>query len=332
MIHGGNVWQGNGPDTWLDFSANLRPEGPPGWILSVIQRAVSDIRYYPDLTLRGAREGIARYLGVPERQVLPTAGGAAAIDMVLSLRTGPVLIQPPTFGEYASRAKVHGRPLLEITVPHDVRHIGSDADFVLCNPNNPTGDALTADTVLDIAEKLKSHSCELIVDEAFIDFCPSHSVRRYVSPALTVVGSLTKLFGIPGIRLGYIISTPEIIAVLEKRQLPWALNTFAAAIAAALPLHVNEILTDIQLNQARRERFSHSLSELGAHVFPSQTNFLLVRFNTDMRPITSRLRDLGILVRTCESFGLDEHYLRLAVKDDAQNILLLEALSSCLKS
>ena len=103
MIHGGNVWEGK-PAQWLDFSASLRPEGPPAWVMEAMQAALADVRYYPDRAMRRARRGLAKYAGVPEKCILPTAGGAAAIDLVLQLRKGRVLTLHPTFCEYAERA------------------------------------------------------------------------------------------------------------------------------------------------------------------------------------------------------------------------------------
>lgn len=87
MRHGGNVWEGQ-PADWLDFSANLRPEGTPAWVMDTMRAALSQACYYPDRAMRAARAGLALYLGVDESCVLPTAGGAAAIDLTLGVRRG----------------------------------------------------------------------------------------------------------------------------------------------------------------------------------------------------------------------------------------------------
>ncbi|MBR5986337.1 MAG: hypothetical protein IK019_08015, partial [Clostridia bacterium] len=108
MKHGGNVWQGEKPSEWLDFSANLRPEGIPAWVKAALESAKAEARYYPDIEMRGA-QGIAAYAGTDEENVLPTAGGMAAIDLVLSLGGGRVITDRHTFGEYAERAAVYGR-------------------------------------------------------------------------------------------------------------------------------------------------------------------------------------------------------------------------------
>lgn len=325
MKHGGNVWEGGDPSQWLDFSANLRPEGPPEWAVQTMWRALADTRYYPDRGMRAARAGLAAYLEMPEQNVLPTAGGAAAIDLVLSLRTGCVRTQSVTFGEYAQRARVHGRQAVA-----GLSAVQPDDTIVLCNPNNPSGQATEAADVLKWLPRLHNGGGELIVDEAFIDFYPACSVRRQVGPHLTVVGSLTKTLGLPGVRLGYVCAEAQTIQALERRALPWALGTLANAIAAELPRHKEEIKQDAIQNVLRRTRFVQSLARLGAQVQPSQTNFVLARFDRDMTEAVQRLKQRGILVRTCQSFGLDGSYLRLAVKTEGQNALLIEELKQCL--
>jgi len=107
--HGGNVWEGNHPEIWLDFSANLRPEGTPKWAMAAMVDALKSVHYYPDRPMKRAREGLAAYAGVPSDFILPTAGGAAAIDLVLQRSSGCVYTLQSTFGEYAQRAATHGR-------------------------------------------------------------------------------------------------------------------------------------------------------------------------------------------------------------------------------
>ena len=324
MIHGGNVWEGN-PAQWLDFSANLRPEGTPTWVMNAMQSALADVRYYPDRAMTRAKCGLAAYAGVPGDCILPTAGGAAAIDLVLQQRKGRVLTLHPTFCEYAERAAVHGRQ-------HGIWQgecAPGDTVFIT-NPNNPTGTAMTREELLMLHQRIVAQGGELIVDEAFIDFCPEHSVSKDVQPGLTVVGSLTKTLCIPGVRLGYIAAAPEVIAALEKRMLTWSLCTLATEIAARLPEHLEDIRQDAAINRIRRERFVQQLTALGAEVHPSEANFLRVDFKQDMTDIVVALKERGILVRTCTSFGLPGSILRLAVKTEEQNDRLIHELEELL--
>lgn len=322
MKHGGNVWIGGKPGPWVDFSANLRPEGPPDWVKSVMAASLDHARYYPDRAMAAAREGLAAYAGVPAECILPMPGGAAAIDLIISRRWSRVLIDPPTFGEYAERAQVHSLPVCHVqdTAVHagDLR--------VVCNPNNPTGSVLLPEELLSLHAEVSQSGGSLLVDEAFIDYCPEYTVRPHVRPGLTVVGSLTKILCIPGVRLGYICAAPEEIDRLSRAALPWQLNMLASAIAAELPHHLDEMRRDAEINRHRREKLARGLTSLGASVSPSHANFLLAAFPHDMTQTAERLRAQGVLVRTCESFGLPGHVLRLAVRTEEENARLMEAL------
>lgn len=321
MKHGGNVWDDNRPEQWLDFSANLRPEGTPEWVMQIMMEALKDTRYYPDRKMKAARRGLAEWLDVPESHVLPTAGGAAAIDLILSRRNGTVYAYPITFGEYAERSAIHQRKCVSWQ-----GRCQADDTVMLCNPNNPTGRCVSRSDMLSIFENVCSDGGELVVDEAFIDFCPDNSVRRDVQNGLSVVGSLTKTLCIPGVRLGYVCAAPDVIRRLEQRALPWSLSTLANAVASQLPNHRIEIHDDLLRNTARREQMTALLEELQAEVWPSKSNFLLVDFKRDMTPVVEWLKTQGILVRTCASFGLPPQFLRLAVKTEKENTVLINAL------
>ena len=273
--------------------------------------------------MRMARQGLAAALGVDADCILPTAGGAQAIDLALSLDAGRVLVQMPTFGEYAERARAQGRAVAAWAEAQP----GDTA--VLCNPNNPTGEARASAQVLADFAALREKGASLVVDEAFIDYCPECTVRTRVQPGLTVVGSLTKILCIPGVRLGYVCAASETIHALEGRMLTWSLNSFAAAIAAELPRHMEEMAADAAATDARLEAFAHALTAMGVRALPSRAPFLLADFGRDMTETVARLREKRILVRTCASFGLPPCYLRLAVKTIEENERFLAALRQC---
>ena len=327
MIHGGNVWQGNGPEGWLDFSANLRPEGPPEWVSRAAAESLSRMRYYPDLAMRAAKRGLAAYAGVDEACILPTAGGVAAIDLALRLRDGAVRIRGMTFGEYARRAARMKRDVLT-----DQEPCGSGETLMLCNPNNPTGSVLSREETLSLHGCVRSRNGELIVDEAFVDYCPGISVRADVCDTLTVVGSLTKILCIPGVRLGYVCASPGNIKKLEKTALPWQLNSVASGVAEALPEHMDEIRSDSEKNASRREAMVRELHGLGVTVQPSRANYVLCEFDQSAIGIAKDLKARGILVRTCASFGLPDRWLRLAVRTEEENNILIKELKQCLIS
>ena len=227
--------------------------------------------------------------------------------------------------QYARRAAVYGRPCE--TWSGKCR---KGDTLVICNPNNPTGEARTQSKLLSLQDSLAADGGALLIDEAFIEYCPEYSMRSYIRPGLIIAGSLSKILGTPGIRLGYICADPETVLLLWRRLFPWPLDAFATEIAAQLPEHMDEIRTDAKLNTARRSAFAKQLTKLGAEVFPSESNFLLVDFHRDMIAASDLLRSRGILVRSCSSFGLPDSYWRLAVRTEADNTRLINELEEIL--
>ena len=324
VTHGGDVWQGPAPEAFLDFSANLNPEGPPEWVRAAMAEGVNRARYYPDVQSAAARRGLAAHLGLDAACVLPAAGGIEAARLAASLPGRPVIAQP-TFQEYGHLCGQHN----DVSRDELSTCCFTPGDALwLCNPNNPTGDALPRECVLALLQRAEAAGARLIVDEAFIEYCPEHSVTDQVAdhPALVVLGSLTKVLAIPGIRLGYLAAHPTVIEKLFPDLMPWRLNSLADAVAAALPGHANDFKTIRALNDARRESFARDLEGL-AKVHPSDANFLLCDFSRDMRPEIERLKQKNVLLRPCGMFpGLTHGHVRLCVRTEGENVRLVEAM------
>lgn len=341
MNHGGDVWQGGAPSDWLDYSANIRPEGPPEWVRRAIVEALDAARYYPDPRMHKSRAALARYLNLPEEMVLPTAGGISALDLASRLPASGALLLTPCFGEYEMLCRRNGLRVKKVSLlegPHalaDPARAAEDALFegcavFLCNPLNPVGAAFTRAQVQALLMRVEAVKGHLIVDEAFIEYCPEHSVADLVAahPRLLVAGSMTKVLGIPGVRLGVLCAQGALLESLARSQLTWEVNCFAGAVACALPKHRGEILDDGRRNADRREKLRASLKALGIFVYPSQAAFLLADFGRPVEPLVKTLKDQHILVRECMNFdGLDDGcHLRLAVKDESSNERLIQAL------
>ena len=342
MNHGGNVWRSGPPGRWLDFSANLRPGGPPEWVREALRVGLDAAAYYPDPGMRAAREALGRYLGVDSEWVLPTAGGISAIDLAAGLPAPGMRTFSPCFGEYAQLAANRGRevrtlPLLSGRTLRRPAEVLRDADCAvwLCNPLNPVGAAFPRTEIAALLGAVEAAGGWLVIDEAFIHCCPEHSSVGLLSahPRLVILGSLTKSLGIPGVRAGYLCAHPDVLRMLAERQLTWELSCFANSVIRELPKHAAQLRTESARNAARREELRRGLKSLGAFVYPSAANFLLADLGTDAAPVAEGLRERGILVRECMDFqGIDDgRHLRLAVKDEAANARLIGELREVLR-
>ena len=313
------------------------------WIVDAAQYGLKLMRYYPDPDMTRARNGLAEYLKLPADLVQPASGGASAIVLASGCGMKNVLLCSPCFGEYRAAAEHRGLPVQSVCLLKKDRSIESPAKAIrdslsestliwVCSPMNPVGCAFSREEILDLLALARERKCRVALDEAFIDFCPQNSCRDLIEdwPELIVVGSLTKILGIPGVRLGYLCAQDA--KELGQNALPWELNSFAEAIAEELPFHKAELAQEAAKNAARRETFTKGLLALGFTVHLSDTNFVLVDLGRPAEPIVSALKEKRILVRTCLDFeGLsDGRHLRLAVKDDRSNRKFLSALKEIL--
>ncbi len=324
------------PDAFLDFSQNINPLGAPPAVLESARRALAEeSARYPDLSYARLREALGEYLGVDPARVVPTNGGAEALFLAArSAGTGgKALVLEPTFSEYAAAAGAAGlEPVRRLArrVEDGFRldfgaldDLGGVDVVFLCNPNNPTGEALGRADVLDVAGRVRRAGAVLIVDEAFADFVPDISVVADVDEHLVVARSFTKFFAIPGLRLGCLVcEDPSRAWALQPS---WPVNAVAPAAGLAAARDERVCRRSIAEVARLREGLAAALGALpGLEVFPGAANFLLVRGPGDL---VERLARRGVLVRGCEPFmGLGPGYFRVAVRGEAENAALVAVI------
>ncbi|GHB45921.1 aminotransferase [Streptomyces umbrinus] len=325
----------------VDLAVNVRADTPPAWLRERIAESLAGLAAYPDG--RAARAAVAARHGLPVERVLLTAGAAEAFVLLaraLKVRQ-PVVVHPQfTEPEAALRDAGHtvDRVLLraEDGFRLDPSAVPEDADLVVIgNPTNPTSVLHPAALIAELARPGRT----LVVDEAFMDAVPDERetlAGRTDVPGLVVLRSLTKTWGLAGLRIGYVLASPETITELERAQPLWPVSTpaLAAAEACMTPRALAE-----QDHAARRVAIDRAHLVAGLREFasdgvrvaePAEGPFVLIGL-PGAAAVRARLRRLGFAVRRGDTFpGLDDTWLRLAVRDRATVNRFLQALDQAL--
>jgi len=351
--HGGDIWgaaerQGVPLSRVLDFSANINPLGPSLKARKRLARDVSLIALYPDKRQAELRRLLAARDGIAEDCILFGNGATQLIHLLPRVgRYKRALIVEPTFSEYRRALSNSGSEIREffLTPKNNfhldlnllLRVLGREQPNVLllASPNNPTGLVSPHRMLLRVSAFCEERDIDLIVDESFIEFTTEPSLMTLATHRrhLLVVRSLTKSFALAGLRIGYLVAGRSRVEELAHRMEPWSVNTLALSAAAASILDTNYIQKARSLIQREREYLSRELPQLGwLHSYPSSANFLLARIRaryTTAPALERMLAARNVLVRDASDFrGLDNQYLRFAVRQRRENRRLLAELEA----
>jgi histidinol-phosphate/aromatic aminotransferase/cobyric acid decarboxylase-like protein len=327
LRHHGDVEVG---DRLLDFAVNVYDGPRPPWLDAALRVGLDDASSYPSAT--AAEAALAARHGRPPDEVLATAGAAEAFSLVARLRPWqrPVVVHPQFTEPHASLLQA-GHTVTEVVLPEpfglDPDAIPADADLVVIgNPTNPTGVLHSTHAI----EALLRPGRLVVVDEAFMDSVPGEpaTLTGRPDPGLIVVRSLTKHWGIPGVRAGYLLADPSVAAELRRGQVPWSVASTAAAamIACSTGTAAAESRRRAEQITAWRRDLEESLSTMGIHHIPSRASFVLAEVGTGVH---AALRASGIAVRRADTFpGLGPSWIRIAVRPPERTRSLLDALSA----
>ncbi|MCX4980111.1 Rv2231c family pyridoxal phosphate-dependent protein CobC [Streptomyces sp. NBC_00572] len=323
----------------IDLAVNVRTNTPPDWLRRRIADSLTGLAAYPDG--RAARAAVAERHDLPSNRVLLTAGAAEAFVLIaraLPVRR-PVVVHPQFTEPEAALSDVGhevGRVLLreEDGFRLDPAAVPEDADLVVIgNPTNPTSVLHPADSIAALARPGRT----LVVDEAFIDAVPGEReslAGRTDVPGLVVLRSLTKTWGLAGLRIGYVLAEPETIVALERSQPLWPVSTPALVAAEACMSRAALAEAEHAAHRIGVER-AHLLAGLAEFdevrtVEGSEGPFVLLRID-GADAIRERLRSLGFAARRGDTFpGLDRNWLRIAVRDRVTTNRFLQALDQAL--
>ncbi len=301
----------------------------------------SGVNRYPDPVQRRLKTQLASLKGVQVGKMLLGNGSDEILDLILRAFCEPkednIIILPPTYGMYKVLAEVNHLVAREVLLTSGfqpdaqriLEAVGPMTKIIfLCSPNNPTGNTFDPEIIHFL---IKSFRGLVVIDEAYIDFAETESWTNYLDSYdnLVVIQTLSKAFGMAGIRLGICMASGEIIEVLAKIKPPYNVNELSQKCAlerigneAAMRNEVSHILEE-------RRRLENRLPEIGfvESIFPSNANFVLVKVD-DASKRYAQLLEKGIVVRNRSSQPLCENTLRLTVGTKEENMKLIETLKS----
>ncbi|MBQ5989782.1 MAG: aminotransferase class I/II-fold pyridoxal phosphate-dependent enzyme [Oscillospiraceae bacterium] len=339
-IHGGDVTE---KKVIYDFSANLNPLGMPEQVIAAASAAVSECTRYPDHECRKLRKKLSVYENIPYENIVCGNGAADLIFRIVhAFRPEKAVLCIPSFSEYRYALEEVDCQITEyITEASDdftvnegiLDFLTDDVDIIfLCTPNNPTGKLILPDLLRKISEKCLEKNIILICDECFMPFTGAsdeYSLRSCLNENCIVLKAFTKLFAMPGLRLGYALcGSAETAARIHNSGQFWSVSVPAEeAGAAALDVKDWKEKT-VAFITKEREYLTEKLCECGLEVTGSSANFLLFRSRDDLGKL---LLEKGIMIRECTDFcGLGNGYFRTAVRTRKENEILVEGIKEVL--
>lgn len=282
---------------------------------------------------------LATYTGADIEQLIVGNGGDELIMQIFSALSGPqkkIMLNPPTFMVYHGTAAMLGVTVFDVPLTADfqlqtdemIETINKEdvAMAMICRPNNPTGNIFPKEDIIKI---LKNTEAYIVVDEAYFEFAGTSMQDELANyPKLVLLRTMSKAFAVAGMRIGYVISTPEVRALIREKQLYYNISSLAQYIGARLlqksPIYLEYVQKVIQI----REEFRSKLNEIpGVTAYPSHTNFFVLELALDPVAVQNYLEEKGILVRkVCHSCELLKNMLRISVGSRTENEFVVEIL------
>ncbi len=320
----------------LDFSSNIYYAADLQPLRSHLAEHLGVIAHYPEPEARSLETMIARQLGVPSETILVTSGAIEAIYLIAQLYDGWTSIIPqPTFSEYEDACKLYHH-LLSFETDERPGALSDDRVYWLCNPNNPTGNVINKQLLRYI---IKRHPRYIyVVDQSYDQYTlqPTLTAQEMADCYnVILLRSLSKQYCIPGLRLGYIYSSPIIIDRLRQLRQPWTVNAVAIEAGRYLVEQNPRMIPDLKGYLEEANRLHRLLAGIkGLMVMDTATNFMCVNMDQAYTYELKQwlIKEHGILIRDASNFrGLDNHCFRVTARTPEDDDRLVEAITDFLK-
>ena len=337
QYHGGDIYRNQ---IRLDFSVNTNPLGMPDSVREALHQAVEEAEHYPDIHAKELTKAVAERLRISEKRLVFGNGASELFHAVLhAVKPSKILIPVPSFLGYEEAAKAMECEVIFYEMKKEEKFslterildtLDESISLVfLANPNNPVGNLVEPELIFKIAEKCRQCDITLVLDECFMELTGKEMTHSFFYqldefPNVVVVRAFTKLYAIPGVRLGYLICE-QTLAEKIRLQLPeWNLSVFAQRAGVAAIKEQEYVARAVVCIQTQRLFLREELKVAGCNVFDSDADYLL--FYSEKK-LYELFLQRGILIRDCSNFrGLQRGYYRIAVKSEEQNRIFADVL------
>jgi threonine-phosphate decarboxylase len=349
-FHGGNIVAtakdlGCDVNDLIDMSSNLTPLGPvPGLHESIIS-SLGQIAYLPETGSETLIEKFAEKYGIKENQIMAGNGTTEFIFALPAISDcDQAVIVNPTYSDYRLACEWQQLPVYNFILKYEEQFClnleklssqlkGGELVFV-CNPNNPTGVLTASSDILQCA--LDNPDSTFLVDESYLSFTREKSLLHYELPKnLYILCSFSKIYGIPGLRLGFIISSEENIQKIIRQRKPWGVNRVAQVSGEFLLDHGDHYQEEVVcFLEKYKNNFVQQLNKINCvDVVPGDANFILCHLREDISVylLHAKMLKKKIMIRNCNTFeGLGDHFFRISLKDERSNNYCLLSLQEIL--
>lgn len=327
---------GHGDDTYkydkidINFSSNIYNHFNHGKLFSYLSDKLSNVIHYPEPVPASLEKSISRLVGIEPDEVMVTNGVTEAIYLIAQTFHGNMsVIFQPTFSEYADACVIHKHKICNV---YSLDNLTNDTQMMwICNPNNPTGQVIERDKLMSLISEHKS--VLFVIDASYAPFTckPLPETRELCEfPNVLTLHSLTKMFSVPGIRIGYVTANSGLLQQIRLQRMPWSVNQIAIDAGDYLIRHKEDYTIDVGELMSERERVSKELERLGViDVWPSDSHMILCRLRIGKASaLKSFLQsEYHLLIRDAGNFeGLDCGCFRIAVQSRAEDDLLLKGI------
>ena len=328
----------------IKLASNENPLGPAPAAVRVLQEMAGSVSVYPDGNCYYLKEALAEKLGVLPANLIIGNGSDEIIKMIAEafLNEGEeAIVAEPTFSEYDFAAKIMGGHTVVVPTKEFTFNLSAMAEAItektklifICNPNNPTGTIVRQSDVQAFLQRVPEHVIT-VFDEAYYEYVTDESYPNTLAFVqegrnVIVLRTFSKIYGLAGLRIGYGVSTPALIDLLNRVKEPFNVNLLSQAAAQAALSDIEHLQRSRQINEKGKAYLYNEFKRLGLPFMPTHANFVWVQVRADSQQVFAKMLRRGVIVRTGDIFGAPD-FLRITIGTREQNKRLIDTLCAVL--